>query len=76
MPILVIGILLAVLRWAELGPFAKLSWWWVALPFVLVIIWWEVIVPAFALDKKKEHEEFERERKKRMDKNRSGKADM
>ena len=76
MPILVIGILLAGLRWAELGPFAKLSWWWVALPFVLVIIWWEVIVPAFALDKKKEHEEFEKERKRRMDKNRSGKANM
>jgi len=48
----------------------------VALPFVLVILWWEVIVPAFALDKKKEHEAFELERKKRMDKNRSGKANM
>jgi len=76
MPLLVIGILLAVLRFAELGPFAKLSWWWVALPFVLVVIWWEVIVPAFHLDKKKEHAEFEAERKKRMDKNRSGRANM
>lgn len=76
MPLLVIGILLAILRYAELGPFATLSWWWVALPFVGVIIWWEVIVPIFALDKKKEHEAFEAERKKRMDKNRSGKANM
>ena len=76
MPILVIGILLALLRYIEIGPFAKLSWWWVALPFVLVVIWWEIIVPVFALDKKKEHEEFEKERKKRMDKNRSGRADM
>ena len=76
MPILVIGILLALLRYIEIGPFAKLSWWWVALPFVLVVIWWEIIVPVFALDKKKEHEEFEKERKERMDKNRSGRADM
>ena len=76
MPLLVIGILLAVLRFAELGPFAKLSWWWVAVPFVLVIIYWEVIVPMFHLDKKKEHAEFEAARKKRMDKNRSGRANF
>lgn len=76
MPLLVIGILLAVLRYAELGPFAKLSWWWVAVPFVLVIIYWEVVVPMFHLDKKKEHAEFEAERKKRMDKNRSGRANF
>lgn len=75
MPVLVIGILLAILRFAELGPFAKLSWWWVALPFILVTIWWEIIVPLFALDKDKEHEEFEREKAKRRDRNRSGRPD-
>jgi small Trp-rich protein len=74
MPVLVIGVLLGVLRFAEVGPFAKLSWWWVALPFVLVVIWWEVVVPTFGLDKKKEHEEFDRERKKRMERNRSGRS--
>ena len=46
------------------------------MPFVLVIIWWEVLVPMFALDKKKEHEEFEREKAKRMDKNRSGRSNL
>ena len=76
MAFVIVGILLVILKLAELGPFAKLSWWWVALPFVLVIIWWEVIVPMFALDKKKEHEEFERERKKRMDKNRSSRGSL
>ncbi len=76
MALLIVGVLLVILKLAELGPFAKLSWWWVALPFVLVIIWWEVIVPMFALDKKKEHEEFERERKKRMDKNRSSRGSL
>ena len=76
MPLLVIGILMALLRFVEIGPFATLSWWWVALPFVMVVIWWEIVVPMFKLDKKKEHEEFEKERKKRMEKNRSGRADM
>lgn len=73
---LVIGVLLAVLRYLELGPFAKVSWWWVALPFVLVVIWWEVVTPIFGLDKKKEHADFERDRKARMDRNRSGRANM
>ncbi len=76
MPVLVIGVLMAILRFAELGPFAKLSWWVVAIPFVLVVVWWEVITPMFGLDKKREHEQFERERKERMDRNRSGRANM
>jgi small Trp-rich protein len=76
MPLLVVGIALAVLRFFEFGPFAKLSWWWVALPFVLVVIWWEVIVPMFHLDKRKEHAEFDAERKKRMERNRSGRANF
>jgi small Trp-rich protein len=76
MPLLVVGLLLGLLKFAELGPFAKLSWWWVALPFVLVVIWWEVFVPMFGLDKKKEHEDFERAKKKRMEANRSGRPKM
>jgi small Trp-rich protein len=73
---LVIGVLLAVLKYAEVGPFATLSWWWVALPFAITIVWWEIVVPLFKLDKEKEHEEFEKDRKKRMEKNRSGRANM
>lgn len=76
MPLLVVGLVLAVLRFFEIGPFAKLSWWWVALPFVLVVIWWEVIVPVFHLDKRKEHAEFDAQRKKRMERNRSGRANF
>ncbi|MBL8379643.1 MAG: TIGR04438 family Trp-rich protein [Burkholderiales bacterium] len=76
MPLLVVGLLLAVLKYAEIGPFAKLSWLWVVLPFVLVVIWWEVVVPLLGLDKKKEHEDFEREKKKRMEANRSGRPKM
>jgi len=74
MPILIVGVALAALRYFEVGPFAKLSWLWVALPFVMVVIWWEIIIPLLGLDKAKEHEEFEKQKKARMDKNRSGRS--
>lgn len=74
MPILLVGIALAALKYFEVGPFAKLSWLWVALPFVMVVIWWEIIIPLLGLDKAKDHEEFEKIKKERMDKNRSGRS--
>ncbi len=76
MPVLIVGLLLAGLKYMEVGPFGKLSWWWVVLPFVLVIVWWEVIIPLLGLDKAKEHADFEREKKERLEKNRSGRSNM
>jgi len=74
MPFLIVGIALLALKLGEVGPFTKLSWLWVALPFVLVVIWWEIVTPMLGLDKKKEHEDFEKEKKARMEKNRSGRS--
>ena len=74
MPFLLIGLALAALKYFEVGPFAKLSWLWVALPFVMVVIWWEILIPLMGLDKDKEHAEFEKQKKARMDKNRSGRS--
>ena len=68
MPMLIIGVILAGLKLAELGPFEKLSWWWIAVPFLLSVFWWEVIEPMFGLDKKNEHQEAEFEKKKRHSK--------
>lgn len=75
MPILLIGVALAALKYFEVAPFfTKLSWLWVALPFVLVIIWWEIITPLLGLDKAKEHEDADRQKKARLEKNRSGRS--
>jgi small Trp-rich protein len=41
MPLVIVGVLLLAARWAEFGPFANLSWWWVALPFGLAVAWWQ-----------------------------------
>ena len=73
--ILLIGLVMGGLKLAEIGPFGTLSWWWVSIPFVIVVIIWEVLTPIFGWDKKKEHEDIERAKQKRIAKNRSGRPD-
>ena len=74
--IVLFGVVLALLKYVEVGPFGKLSWWWVSVPFIVVIIIWEVLTPMFGWDKKKEHEDAERAKAARMAKNRSGRPDQ
>lgn len=40
MYLLGLGIVLLLLRWAEIGPFATWSWWLVLAPFGLAVLWW------------------------------------
>jgi small Trp-rich protein len=40
MYLLGLGIVLLLLRWAELGPFATWNWWVVLSPFGLAMLWW------------------------------------
>ena len=37
---IVLGVLGILLKMAELGPFATLSWLWVLSPFPLALLWW------------------------------------
>ncbi|MFZ4652625.1 MAG: TIGR04438 family Trp-rich protein [Rubrivivax sp.] len=64
--LLIVGLVLAGLKVAELGPVAGLSWWWVALPFALTLLWW-MISDATGLTARREmdryHERRERRRK-------------
>jgi small Trp-rich protein len=46
--------LFALLKWAEIDPFAGVSWWWVALPVGLAIVWWEVLDPMLSISKRRE----------------------
>ncbi|MDE2370844.1 MAG: TIGR04438 family Trp-rich protein [Burkholderiales bacterium] len=41
MPLVVIGLLLLIAKWAEFGIFGHLPWWFVLAPFGLAILWWE-----------------------------------
>lgn len=65
--ILLVGVIAAGLKFAEIDPLTKLSWWWIAIPFALVILIWEVLTPLLGLDKKKEHAEAELQKKKRQE---------
>ena len=40
MGFLIVGVLLLVMKVAEFGPVAELSWMWVLLPFGLAVAWW------------------------------------
>jgi small Trp-rich protein len=62
-----IGTALLILRAAEIGPFAELSWWWVALPFITITLWWAFadatgITQRKAMDKMEERKVKRRER--------------
>lgn len=58
---------LSILRYFEIGPFAELSWWWIAGLFMVAFIWFEFIERILGLDKKKAHAQMEKARKKRVD---------
>jgi small Trp-rich protein len=64
--ILYVGLVLLVSKLLEVGPFAELSWWWVVLPFVLALIWWEFFERRLGLDKKKAFDELDLAKKERI----------
>ena len=37
---LLLGVLLLVLKYLEIGPVAAWSWWWVLSPFAVAAAWW------------------------------------
>lgn len=61
-----VGLVLLVCKLLELGPLAELSWFWVLLPFILALIWWEVFEQRLGLDKKKAFDELEQAKKDRI----------
>lgn len=40
MYLVILGVLLIVMKWAEFGPVGDWSWWVVLLPFAGAIVWW------------------------------------
>jgi small Trp-rich protein len=64
--LLYVGLVLLVSKLLEFGPLATVSWWWVVLPFVLALIWWEVFEGRLGLDKKKAFDELDKAKKERI----------
>lgn len=66
MPMILITLALAALKYFEIWRFANMSWWWVIGAFALTFVWFEFVERIFGLDKRKAHDEFDRIRKERI----------
>ena len=63
-----VGLVLLLLKLAEIGPIADLSWWWVILPLIGAFIWFELFERRLGLDKKKAFDELDRAKQERIKK--------
>lgn len=67
MPLIIVIVLLSLLRYFEVGPFATLSWWWIIGLLMIAFIWFEFIEHMLGLDKRRTHEQLEKARKERVE---------
>lgn len=58
MYLVLVGVLLLVLKFADVAPVAAWSWWWVLSPFGLAFLWWSYS-DASGLTKKREIDKIE-----------------
>jgi len=63
-----LGLVLLILKLLEIGPIETLSWWWVVLPFIGALIWFELFEKRLGLDKKKAFDELDRAKQERIKK--------
>jgi small Trp-rich protein len=66
MPLIIIIVALALLRYFEIGPVADLSWWWIVGLFGLAFLWFEFLEKLLGLDKRKADQQTEKARKDRI----------
>jgi small Trp-rich protein len=63
-----VGLVLLLLKLGDIGPVGALSWWWIVLPFVAALIWFELFERRLGLDKKKAFDELDRAKQQRLKK--------
>ncbi|WP_211455328.1 TIGR04438 family Trp-rich protein [Collimonas antrihumi] len=68
MPLIILIVSLIALKYFEIGPFAGMSWWWIAALMAIAFIWFEFIERMLGLDKRKAHEAIEKTRQERVKK--------
>ena len=52
MPLAIVFVILFLLKILDIPPVGSWSWIWVLTPFVLLMLWWNVITPMIGWDKK------------------------
>jgi small Trp-rich protein len=63
-----IGVAMILLKVLEISVFSELSWWWVALPFGVGYLWFELVEKRLGMDKKKAFDEIDKAKKERIKK--------
>ena len=63
-----IGVALILLKVLDISVFAEISWWWIALPFIVGFCWFEFVEKRLGLDKKKAHDEIDKAKQERIKK--------
>ena len=64
MAFVIVGVLLVLMKVAEFGPVAGLSWWWVLAPFAGAMAWW-AFADGTGLTKKREIDKMEERKAER-----------
>jgi small Trp-rich protein len=63
----IVGAILILLKFLEVGPVAAWSWWWVLAPLAMAIFWFEVLERVLGFDqRKKEHALHDKLREERI----------
>jgi small Trp-rich protein len=65
--LLMAALVLTALRYLEWGPFATLSWWWVAAAYAAAFVWFEWLEALFGFERKRAFNEMEAARKARIE---------
>ena len=63
-----VGVAMIILKVLDISVFSELSWWWVALPFGVGFLWFELIEKRLGMDKKKAFDEIDKAKKERIKK--------
>ena len=63
-----VGVAMIILKVLEISVFSELSWWWVALPFGVGFLWFELVEKRLGMDKKKAFDEIDKAKKDRIKK--------
>lgn len=68
MYLLILGVVLTLMKYLEIGPVAAWDWWMVLLPYGLASVWW-AWADSTGYTKKKAMEREDQRRLKRIEKN-------
>jgi small Trp-rich protein len=61
-----IGVVVLALRLLGVEPFADMSRWWIALPFLLALFWFEVVEARLGFNKKRAMDEMAKAKERRI----------